>query len=451
MNSVTVGEIYGTEAEAEADEVARLPGEDADHAGIGEHLESPEQHGPDGLSAEPRAKSSKPSKGNVALYAGVGLVALLMAGGYFYLRPVATPHLMVAAQAPSLPPPLAPAASLAKVPVPHLPASVIHPKFVPQPVSTQLSELDALHAGDQGTTPGVAPTHVSSGSGQAPGPHRTLGVASLPPGNAASDNHPAAATTMMASNAVTAPKPASTSPGSPGTEGTAVSLRPALPSPVALVAHAGNSTAGFSSAAQPALTKPAGLVPAVVTQPASATLAAAQAGTLSAAQQTNLYQLVTQLGSLERSDEIRQAVLAGQVQQLTLLMSGKMADYDRRLSMLEAQTAVSGAVQAASGTAVSSAIAAAPAPAPAPTSSQGAAAPAPSVASPAPLPSSAPSAPVQYQVQAASPGLAMLSAPGGGQPIEVQTGDSIPGYGKVLGVIQQGASWIVQTQSGNIE
>jgi hypothetical protein len=45
----------------------------------------------------------------------------------------------------------------------------------------------------------------------------------------------------------------------------------------------------------------------------------------------------------------------------------------------------------------------------------------------------------------------MLSAPGGGQPIEVQTGDTIPGYGRVLGVVQQGSSWIVQTQSGNIQ
>jgi hypothetical protein len=46
----------------------------------------------------------------------------------------------------------------------------------------------------------------------------------------------------------------------------------------------------------------------------------------------------------------------------------------------------------------------------------------------------------------------MLSVVGGdGSPLEVQVGDIIPGYGKVLGVVQQGDSWVVQTQSGNIE
>jgi hypothetical protein len=156
-----------------------------------------------------------------------------------------------------------------------------------------------------------------------------------------------------------------------------------------------------------------------------------------------------------RNDEIRQAALAGQVQQLTLMMSGKMADYDRRLSMLEAQTAVSGAVQAVSNTALSSAIGAAPAPAaPVLTSSAPAAASmaATSPARPAALPASGAAVAVQYHVQAASPGLAMLSAVGGdGSPLEVQTGDIIPGYGRVLGVLQQGDSWVVQTQSGNIE
>jgi hypothetical protein len=183
-------------------------------------------------------------------------------------------------------------------------------------------------------------------------------------------------------------------------------------------------------------------------------LSAAQAGTLSAAQQTNLYQLVTQLGALVRNDEIRQAVLAGQVQQLTLLTSGKITDFDRRLSMLEAQTSVSGAVQAASNSVVTAAVAGTPQapavapPAPAVTSTQAVTLPATQTASPA----SSPAAPVQYQVQAASPGLAMLAVVGGnGVPLEVQTGDTIPGYGKVLAVIQQGDSWVVQTQSGNIE
>ena len=77
---------------------------------------------------------------------------------------------------------------------------------------------------------------------------------------------------------------------------------------------------------------------------------------------------------------------------------------------------------------------------------------APPAAVSAALPPSGPAAPVQYQVQAASPGLAMLSVIGGdGSPMEVQTGDIIQGYGKVLGVVQQGNAWVVETASGNIE
>ena len=415
MNSVTVDEIYG--AEAETHQVARLQGEGPDHAGSGEKQELPEGHNPDGLAAEPQARPRESSRGNVALYASVGLVALLMAGSYLYLRPSAAPHPTQAAMAPvaaPLPLPLAPAASLAIVPVPHLPAAIVHQKFVPQPAATQLSESDALRSGGKG--PAVPPSPGTTAPHKAIPPAPVSNSSSgLNPVQTAPSARPAAPMTPAALDGATVPKTASTTSGSP------------------------------VSAAMVASQKPAGATP----PPAAVTLTAAQAGTLSAAQQTNLYQLVTQLGSLERNDEIRQAVLAGQVQQLTLLVLGKMADYDRRLSMLEAQTAVSGAVQAASNTTVSTAIAAAPAPAP-PTS-QSEAGPAPSSASPAAVPSSAPVTPVQYQVQAASPGLAMLSATGGGQPIEVQTGDTIPGYGKVLGVIQQGASWVVQTQSGDIQ
>ena len=450
MNSVTVNEIYGTNVET--DEVARLPGEEPDHAGIAEHQEFPEQDGSNGLSADPRPRRRHASRGDVALYAGIGVVALLVAWGYFGLRPSTAPHPTLAAQPPAtMPAPLAPAASLAKVSLPHLPAAVIHQKFVPQSAATQILEVDALHAGDEGLVPFVAPTHLSSGSGEAKSPNKTRPPASgsrsatvtpanLQLGDSTSSSHPAGPMIMAASNAAAAPKTALTSSGSPP----ATSQKPPATAPAAIVGHAGNPITGTGSVATALKQAPA--TPAVVTPPPAA---AAQAGTLSAAQQMSLYQLVTQLGSLERNDEIRQAVLAGQVQQLTLMVSGKMADYDRRLSMLEAQTAVSRAVQAASSTTVSTEIAKTLAPPP--SASQNPSAPASGTAYPATAPSGAPATPVQYRVQAASPGLAMLSAPGGGQPIEVQTGDTIPGYGKVLGVVQQGASWIVQTQSGNIE
>jgi hypothetical protein len=207
----------------------------------------------------------------------------------------------------------------------------------------------------------------------------------------------------------------------------------------------------------------------------AAALAAAQAGTMSPGQQTQLYQLVTEVGILERDDRIRVSVLTGDVQQLTALTTGKLADFDRRLSMLEAQTAVSGAEQAGATMPVVAAMAARPAATPANAAPQAlpatpptltappaaraassASAPsavsAPAAAVSAASPPSGPAAPVQYQVQAASPGLAMLSVIGGdGSPVEVETGDVIPGYGKVLGVVQQGNAWVVETASGNIE
>jgi hypothetical protein len=191
-----------------------------------------------------------------------------------------------------------------------------------------------------------------------------------------------------------------------------------------------------------------------MTPVAGATIATAQAGAMSAAQQTSLYQLVTRLAVVERDDREQQAVLTAEVQQLSQVVTVDLADYDRRLSILEAQTAVSGAMQAGSVAPVAAAIAAAPvvaAPAAAsPDAAQSAAAlPVPAI--PLVAQPNIPTVPAQYQVQAASPGLAMLSVVGGGGSIEVQTGDVIPGYGKVLGVVQQGNSWVVKTASGNIQ
>jgi hypothetical protein len=161
---------------------------------------------------------------------------------------------------------------------------------------------------------------------------------------------------------------------------------------------------------------------------------------------------------MERDDRIKQAVLTGEVEQLSALTTNRLEDYDRRLSMLEAQTAVFGAMQAGSNGAVEAAIAPAPlVPATAAANSSNPSGATPAQASPAVpsatlLPSTGPAVAAQYHVQAASPGLAMLSVVGGdGSPLEVQVGDIIPGYGKVLGVVQQGDSWVVQTQSGNID
>src|SRR3984957_1847459 len=59
-----------------------------------------------------------------------------------------------------------------------------------------------------------------------------------------------------------------------------------------------------------------------------------------------------------------------------------------------------------------------------------------------------------FRIQAASPGLAMLSAIDGGpddRPLEVAPGTDLPGYGKVLSIEQHGQAWVVKADRGSIE
>jgi hypothetical protein len=61
----------------------------------------------------------------------------------------------------------------------------------------------------------------------------------------------------------------------------------------------------------------------------------------------------------------------------------------------------------------------------------------------------------RYHVQAASPGLAMLSEldQSGGEirQIPVSPGDDVPGWGKVISISQRGAAWLVKTGHGVIQ
>jgi hypothetical protein len=60
----------------------------------------------------------------------------------------------------------------------------------------------------------------------------------------------------------------------------------------------------------------------------------------------------------------------------------------------------------------------------------------------------------RYRIQAASPGLAMLSAIDGGpddRPLEVAIGTDLPGYGKVRSIEQHGQAWVVKADRGSIE
>jgi hypothetical protein len=59
-----------------------------------------------------------------------------------------------------------------------------------------------------------------------------------------------------------------------------------------------------------------------------------------------------------------------------------------------------------------------------------------------------------YRIQAASPGLAMLTAVDGSpddRPVEVAIGTELPGYGKVRSIEQHGEAWVVKADRGSIE
>jgi len=59
-----------------------------------------------------------------------------------------------------------------------------------------------------------------------------------------------------------------------------------------------------------------------------------------------------------------------------------------------------------------------------------------------------------YRIQAASPGLAMLTAVDGSpddRPVEVAIGTELPGYGRVLSIEQHGQAWVVKADRGSIE
>jgi hypothetical protein len=59
-----------------------------------------------------------------------------------------------------------------------------------------------------------------------------------------------------------------------------------------------------------------------------------------------------------------------------------------------------------------------------------------------------------YRIQAASPGLAMLTAVDGSpddRPVEVAIGTELPGYGKVRSIEQHGQSWVVKAERGSIQ
>jgi hypothetical protein len=157
--------------------------------------------------------------------------------------------------------------------------------------------------------------------------------------------------------------------------------------------------------------------------------------------ETQLLEKITQLGALVTRLTGQVKDLQDQVRTLSTGSEEKFADLTRRVALGEANRAVAGAENAsASG---------------------------PSPSTEAHGPKTMPEgqdrvqtkvvdagAKHNYRIQAASPGLAMLSVIDGGsddRPVEVAIGAEIPGYGKVLSIEQHGEAWVVKADRGSIQ
>jgi len=133
--------------------------------------------------------------------------------------------------------------------------------------------------------------------------------------------------------------------------------------------------------------------------------------------------------------------LQGQVQTESAGSEAKFADLTRRVSLSESKSAVAAAERANVSQAAE---------APAASASAGVEGQAQGVR----MKITGVDQKRKYRIQAASPGLAMLSAIDGGpddRPVEVAIGTDLPGYGKVRSIEQHGQAWVVKTDRGSIE
>lgn len=165
-------------------------------------------------------------------------------------------------------------------------------------------------------------------------------------------------------------------------------------------------------------------------------------------QETKLYSMITELSTLVRRTREELAALQETDKRTARAVEAKLTDFERRLNLGEAQRALDAAKAVPTGP--KDAPASPPAGAPAPGATKG-------VVTASLTTQAEPSAPppgARYRVQAASPGLAMLSEiDRSGEnvaPLQVAVGANVPGYGRVTRISQRGTEWIVLTEKGPI-
>lgn len=394
-------------------------------------LNEAESRPPEAMVPSP---SLKPRRNGLTITACT-IVVLVAAGSVFWISPynhtsmadltrvvsqaetalLNPPHSM-AGQGPSLLAPVAPAARLARAPEPsggitslRIPAPV---SAGPHPVGDDMAEF--LRLGGQATAFALPSLGKRA---------ETLSVPSAPSAEPA----PSSRAQDMAGVEPHLPAAALATP-----KASAVASVPAAVSehsdPVPQVAVPEQHPSGGGS---------------VVPNDAVTAIAALRPASMTNAQQVQVLDLVTELGTLVRVQRAQIIQLRQDQQNLVERVNGSLSDFARRISLSEAR----GALGAAAGeprltqAAVAAPLSATPAVA--------------RVIVPVVAAGPADTGPHRYHVQAASPGLAMLSeldTSGGEQrQLPISPGDTVPGWGKVVSISQRGTSWVVKTDRGLIQ
>lgn len=215
-------------------------------------------------------------------------------------------------------------------------------------------------------------------------------------------------------------------------------------------APAAGKPAAPAAAASPAqASTQAAAAPAPVMHPADAAdvAAALVPAPLSSRQVVDVLSVVTEVGAMVRDMRNENAQLRTQVATLSDTVANKTMDFEQRLGLAEARGSVAAAMGAGKPQA---AVPASVTPAVVTVSG------ARTLRAMAVTPVSAPARSARdYRVQAASPGLAVLSdagaGPGQAAGLQVSVGDDVPGVGRITSIGQRGSTWVVQTDHGAIQ
>lgn len=421
-------------------------------------------------------RARKPGRG--ALLAGAAIVGVcVIAGGVFVLSPynhlvpvpakvAAVVHNVAQEAGIKLERPLAPSASLASVALPDRPNTVAVPKYVPKGRNENLNELLAMGPSGAPASTAAAPSSSRTAAGvPAAAPDGPRIIPHEPGTSVAAE--PASALAAVAAPAAPA-SPNQSIPARPTSDITDAIIRAVqghpepgaepVPSPQAQRPAAPAAAA----LAEPVRVAPEPVVVAPVQQvvaapvPVPDTDAASRAqrllaGPMSSDEQVKVLELVTQMATMVRDQRTQIGALRADFAKTKLDDQARLADFARRVDLAEATRAVAAATGNDSVT-----IPLPPAPmGPNPAAVRPVMAMGPVTVTRADMavPAAASEA-KHYRVQAASPGLALLSeverGGGDGAQIQVIVGGTIPGYGRVKSIAQIGSSWSVKTESGDI-